>query len=105
MLVFTPDGPGGRVRLQTRRGSLIQDAFPDLVAAAEQLPHGLVLDGEVLVRDPEAEALSFEVSQRRAVARARTGRPSARPLPCLRPPATGRRRAAHTAPRGAAPAS
>ncbi|MFD7261698.1 hypothetical protein [Streptomyces sp. NPDC059874] len=36
--------------VQTRRGSLVQDRFPDLVAAAEgQLPHGLVLDGELVV--------------------------------------------------------
>ncbi|MFG2753950.1 ATP-dependent DNA ligase [Streptomyces xanthophaeus] len=71
MLVFTPAGPGGRVLLQTRRGALVQDAFPDLVAAADQLPYGLVLDGEVLVWDPEAGALSFGALQRRAAARAR----------------------------------
>ncbi|MFF3015363.1 ATP-dependent DNA ligase [Streptomyces sp. NPDC057939] len=81
MLVFTPDGPGGRVLLQTRRGSLIQDAFPDLVAAAERLPHGLVLDGEVVVWDPEVEALSFEGLQRRAAARARTAPALAARLP------------------------
>ncbi|MFJ3842149.1 ATP-dependent DNA ligase [Streptomyces sp. NPDC054904] len=81
MLVFTPDGPGGRVLLQTRRGSLVQDAFPDLVAAAEQLPYGLVLDGEVLVWDPEVEALSFEALQRRAAARARTAPALAARLP------------------------
>ncbi|MFE1789323.1 ATP-dependent DNA ligase [Streptomyces sp. NPDC059525] len=72
-LLFTPAGPGGPVLLQTRRGSLIQDAFPDLGAAAvEQLPTGLVLDGELLVWDPEASALSFEALQRRAAARARS---------------------------------
>ncbi|MEU9033282.1 ATP-dependent DNA ligase, partial [Streptomyces sp. NPDC048383] len=81
MLVFTPDGPGGRVLLQTRRGNLVQGAFPDLVAAAEQLPHGLVLDGEVLVWDPEAGALSFEGLQRRAAARARTAPALAARLP------------------------
>ncbi|WSW01802.1 hypothetical protein OG509_00175 [Streptomyces sp. NBC_01006] len=58
--------------MQTRRGSLVQDRFPDLVAAAlDQLPPGLVLDGELLVWDPEAGALSFEALQRRAAARAR----------------------------------
>lgn len=46
--------------VQTRRGSLVQDRWPDLVAAAAQLPHGLVLDGELLVWDPEAGRLSFE---------------------------------------------
>ncbi|MFJ5811305.1 ATP-dependent DNA ligase [Streptomyces sp. NPDC093093] len=57
---------------QTRRGSLIQDRFPDLVAdAIEQLPHGLVLDGELLVWDPTEGRLSFEALQRRAAARAR----------------------------------
>lgn len=71
-LLFTPPAPGEPVLLQTRRGSLIQDRFPDLVAAAiEQLPHGLVLDGELLVWDPEEGRLSFEALQRRAAARAR----------------------------------
>ncbi|WP_244291390.1 hypothetical protein [Streptomyces subrutilus] len=42
-------GAGGRVRLQTRRESLIQDRFPDRVAAAEQLAVGLALEGELLV--------------------------------------------------------
>ncbi|MEV4191251.1 ATP-dependent DNA ligase [Streptomyces toxytricini] len=71
-LVFTPAGPGGRVLVQTRRGALVQDRWPDLVAAAEkQLPHGLVLDGELLVWDIEAGRLSFEALQRRAAARAR----------------------------------
>ncbi|MFG2987349.1 hypothetical protein ACGFYQ_40005 [Streptomyces sp. NPDC048258] len=65
VLLFTPAGPGGRVLLQTRRGSMIQDRFPELVAAAEQLPHGLVLDGELLVWDAEAGRLSFEALQRR----------------------------------------
>ncbi|MEU3721509.1 hypothetical protein [Streptomyces sp. NPDC031705] len=54
LLVFTPSGPGGRVLFQTCRGALVQDAFPDLVAAAGQLPAGLVLDGEVLAWDVEA---------------------------------------------------
>ncbi|WP_369780101.1 ATP-dependent DNA ligase [Streptomyces sp. R33] len=71
-LLFTGAEPGGRVLVQTRRGSLVQDRFPDLVTAAEQqLPHGLVLDGELLVWDVEAGRLSFEALQRRAAARAR----------------------------------
>ncbi|MDA5286306.1 ATP-dependent DNA ligase [Streptomyces sp. Isolate_45] len=82
-LVFTPDGPGGRVLLQTRRGVLVQDAFPDLVAAASRLPDGLVLDGEVLAWDVEAEALSFEGLQRRAAARARTAPALVARLPAL----------------------
>ncbi|MGW7455275.1 ATP-dependent DNA ligase [Streptomyces sp. NPDC054787] len=75
-LLFTPPTPatqGGRVVVQTRRGSLVQDRFPDLVAAAErQLPGGLVLDGELLVWDSEAGQLSFEGLQRRAAARGRS---------------------------------
>ncbi|MFD8789441.1 ATP-dependent DNA ligase [Streptomyces vinaceus] len=71
-LVFTPVGPGGTVLVQTRRGALVQDRWPDLVAAAEaQLPHGLVLDGELVVWDTEAGRLSFEALQRRAATRAR----------------------------------
>lgn len=70
-LVFTAGGPGGRVLVQTRCGSLVQDRWPDLVAAADQLPHGLVLDGELLVWDAEAGRLSFEALQRRAAASAR----------------------------------
>ncbi|WSN53503.1 hypothetical protein OG299_01725 [Streptomyces sp. NBC_01296] len=58
MLVFTPSEPGGQVLFQNRRGALIQDAFPDLVAAAGQLTDGLVLDGEVVAWDVEAGALS-----------------------------------------------
>ncbi|WP_327364683.1 ATP-dependent DNA ligase [Streptomyces sp. NBC_01296] len=71
-LLFTPAGPGGTVVVQTRRGALVQDRWPDLVAAAaEQLPHGLVLDGELVVWDAEEGRLSFQALQRRAAARAR----------------------------------
>ncbi|EFL20282.1 predicted protein [Streptomyces sp. C] len=43
-LLFTAAGPGGRVLMQSRRGALVQDRWPDLVAAAEaQLPHGPLL--------------------------------------------------------------
>ncbi|THA45662.1 hypothetical protein E6R62_35480 [Streptomyces sp. A1136] len=82
-LVFTPATPGGRVLLQTRRGALDQGAFPDLVAAAEQLPAGLVLDGELLVWDAEAGALSFEGLQRRAAARTRSDPALAAKLPAF----------------------
>ncbi|MFB6582735.1 hypothetical protein ACFCYC_35945 [Streptomyces sp. NPDC056402] len=71
-LLFTAAGPGGTVLVQTRRGALVQDRWPDLVAAAEaQLPPGLVLDGELVVWDTEAGRLSFEALQRRAATRAR----------------------------------
>ncbi|MGW6859163.1 ATP-dependent DNA ligase [Streptomyces xanthophaeus] len=70
-LLFSPTAPDTTVRLQTRRGSLIQDQFPDLLAAASQLPDGLVLDGELLVWDTKASQLSFEGLQRRTTARGR----------------------------------
>ncbi|MER7662829.1 RNA ligase family protein [Streptomyces sp. NPDC096193] len=38
-----------KVVLQARSGRIITDAFPDLAAAARQLPVGTVLDGEVVV--------------------------------------------------------
>ncbi|MFI6006089.1 hypothetical protein ACIA98_37890 [Streptomyces sp. NPDC051366] len=72
-ILFTPAGPGGRLLLQTRRGSLVQDRFADLVAAAEQLPEGLVLDGSSSSGTPRPGGrLSFEALQRRAAARGRT---------------------------------
>ncbi|MER8098118.1 ATP-dependent DNA ligase [Streptomyces goshikiensis] len=81
-LLFTASVPGSGVLLQSRRGSLIQDRFPDVVAAAaEQLPAGLVLDGELLVWDTEAGALSFEGLQRRAAARCRSAVTLAARLP------------------------
>ncbi|MEU9378455.1 hypothetical protein AB0D94_32505 [Streptomyces sp. NPDC048255] len=58
--------------MQARRGSLVQDRFPDLVEAAGQLPGGLAPDGELLVWDTEAGLLNFEGLQRRAAARSRT---------------------------------
>ncbi|MFD9010380.1 RNA ligase family protein [Streptomyces sp. NPDC059552] len=71
-LLFTASGPGGAVVVQTRRGALVQDRWPDLVVAAEaQLPPGLVLDGELVVWDTEQSRLSFEALQRRAATRAR----------------------------------
>ncbi|MGW7435329.1 ATP-dependent DNA ligase [Streptomyces sp. NPDC054849] len=73
-LLFTPTGAGDRLLVQSRRGALVQDRFPDLVSAAEQLPGGLVLDGELVVWDAEAGRLSFEALQRRAAARGRGAR-------------------------------
>ncbi|MGI5335886.1 hypothetical protein ACQEVS_00060 [Streptomyces sp. CA-181903] len=46
--------------------ALIQARFPDLAAAARQLPQALVADGELVVWD--MGALSFEALQRRASA-------------------------------------
>ncbi|MFJ8982604.1 hypothetical protein [Streptomyces sp. NPDC102282] len=57
-LFYTPLRDGDPVLLQTRRGALVQDRFPDLAAAAQSLPNGLVLDGELAVLDPDGQ-LSF----------------------------------------------
>ncbi|MGR4883939.1 hypothetical protein ACIPUC_31600 [Streptomyces sp. LARHCF249] len=57
--------------------------FPDLVAAADQLPDGLVLDGELVVWDQQAGQLSFEGLQRRAAARGRSARSLATSLPAF----------------------
>ncbi|MFD3472484.1 hypothetical protein ACFWWM_40435 [Streptomyces sp. NPDC058682] len=71
MLLFTTAVPGSTVLVQTRRGALVQDRWPDLVATAEaQLLPGLVLDGELVVWGTEAERLSFDALQRRAATRA-----------------------------------
>ncbi|MGW5348364.1 ATP-dependent DNA ligase [Streptomyces sp. NPDC004050] len=82
-VLFTPVGPDGRVLLQTRRGSLVQDRFPDLVAAAQQLPDGLVLDGELVVWDTAVGRLSVEALQRRAAARGRTAAALAEKTPAF----------------------
>ncbi|MEU5147675.1 ATP-dependent DNA ligase [Streptomyces yangpuensis] len=81
VLLFTPARTGERLVLQTRRGRHVQDRFPDLVAAAEQLPDGLVLDGELLTWDTAAGRLSFEGLQRRTAARGATARRLAAALP------------------------
>ncbi|WP_244291558.1 ATP-dependent DNA ligase [Streptomyces subrutilus] len=82
-LLFTPTGPENGLQLQTRHGSLIQDRFPDLVAAADKLPAGLVLDGELVVWDTKAGRLSFEGLQRRTAARGRSARGLAASLPAF----------------------
>ncbi|THA53271.1 ATP-dependent DNA ligase [Streptomyces sp. A1136] len=81
-LLFTPTGAAGQLLVQTRRGTLIQNSFPDLVAAA-QLPDGLVLDGELVVWDTAAGRLSFEGLQRRTAARGRAARELAASLPAF----------------------
>ncbi|MEV7541215.1 hypothetical protein [Streptomyces sp. NPDC089915] len=71
-ILFTTAGLGGAVVVQPWRGALVQDRWPDPVAAAQvQLPAGLVLDGELVAWDTEAGALSFGALQRRAATRAR----------------------------------
>ncbi|NEA40073.1 ATP-dependent DNA ligase, partial [Streptomyces sp. SID11385] len=59
---------GEGVVLQARSGRRVTGAFPDLVAAAEPLPEGTVLDGEVVVwTDGRTD---FAAVQRRAAATA-----------------------------------
>ncbi len=78
-LVFTPWPTPGPVLLQSRRGGLMQARFPDLVRAAEQLPDGLVLDGEMVVW--AGDRMSFEALQRRAVSGGRTAARLANEMP------------------------
>ncbi|MET9606239.1 ATP-dependent DNA ligase [Streptomyces sp. NPDC006512] len=54
------------VVLQARSGRIVTAAFPDLAAAARQLPAGTVLDGEVVVW--HAGRTDFALVQRRAAA-------------------------------------
>ncbi|MFD9356851.1 ATP-dependent DNA ligase [Streptomyces sp. NPDC060031] len=54
------------VVLQARSGRIVTSAFPDLAAAARQLPAGTVLDGEVVVW--HAGRTDFTLVQRRAAA-------------------------------------
>ncbi|MFD3697730.1 ATP-dependent DNA ligase [Streptomyces sp. NPDC058646] len=54
------------VVLQARSGRIVTSAFPDLAAAARQLPAGTVLDGEVVVWN--AGRTDFALVQRRAAA-------------------------------------
>ena len=58
--------PDGTIRLWSRNGTNLSDAFPDLVEAARlQIPAGLVLDGEVVVL--VEGRLSFDHLQHRMV--------------------------------------
>ncbi|MGW4289627.1 ATP-dependent DNA ligase [Streptomyces sp. NPDC004673] len=78
-LLFTPSVSVESVLLQSRRGALIQHRFPDLVRAAEALPAGLVLDGELVVW--VQDRMSFDAVQRRAAAGARSAVQLAQRLP------------------------
>jgi ATP-dependent DNA ligase len=78
-IVFTPWPAHGPVLVQSRSGSLMQSRFPDLVRAAEDLPDGLVLDGELVVW--AGDRMSFEALQRRAVSGGRTAARLAREMP------------------------
>jgi ATP-dependent DNA ligase len=78
-IVFTPWPAPGPLLVQSRRGSLLQSRFPDLVDAAADLPDGLVLDGELVVW--AEEKMSFEALQRRAVSGGRTAARLAQEMP------------------------
>jgi ATP-dependent DNA ligase len=78
-IVFTPWPTSGPLLVQSRRGSLLQSRFPDLVDAAADLPDGLVLDGELVVW--VQEKMSFEALQRRAVSGGRTATRLAKEMP------------------------
>lgn len=78
-LLFTRSPAVRAVRLQTRRGSLIEARFPDLVRAAAALPDGWVVDGELIVWS--GNAVSFAALQRRANASARTAAALSEQLP------------------------
>ncbi|MFD3805017.1 ATP-dependent DNA ligase [Streptomyces sp. NPDC058611] len=67
------------VVLQARSGRIVTAAFPDLAAAARQLPAGTVLDGEVVVW--HAGRTDFALVQRRAAATAARAAVLARSLP------------------------
>ncbi|MFB6615790.1 ATP-dependent DNA ligase [Streptomyces sp. NPDC056367] len=62
VVLRTEDG----VTLQARSGRIVTSAFPDLAAAARELPAGTVLDGEVVVW--HAGRTDFALVQRRAAA-------------------------------------
>lgn len=59
-----PGRPGGADAAAVAARGAASGTLPDLVATADQLPYGLVLDGELAVL--EHEQLSFSASQRRA---------------------------------------
>ncbi|MFJ7202386.1 ATP-dependent DNA ligase [Streptomyces sp. NPDC098789] len=67
------------VELQARSGRVVTSAFPDLAAAARQLPAGTTLDGEVVVW--HAGRTDFALVQRRAAATAARAVLLARSLP------------------------
>lgn len=55
---------GGRTYIWSRGGELVTDRFPELVAAAERLPDGTALDGEIMPWS-NGGALPFAQLQRR----------------------------------------
>lgn len=80
LVIVRTDRAVDGVVLQARSGRVVTAAFPDLAAAAHQLPAGTVLDGEVVVW--HAGRTDFALVQRRAaVASAARAAVLARTLP------------------------
>ncbi|MET8678258.1 ATP-dependent DNA ligase [Streptomyces sp. NPDC004647] len=67
------------VLLQARSGRMVADAFPDIAAAAEALPEGTVLDGEVVIWT--GGRTDFAAVQKRAMAGRTRAAALARELP------------------------
>lgn len=63
----------GAIMLWSRGEELINESFPELVAVAESLPSGTVLDGEILAWEDD-RPLSFHLLQRRLQRRLATAR-------------------------------
>ncbi|WP_431516470.1 DNA ligase [Streptomyces sp.] len=91
-----PDGPGWHhsikldgwrvalavteqgVRIHSRSKRELTPQFPELIAAAEQLDVGTVIDGEVVVWSEQHQRFDFEALQKRGLARRpRPGAPAA----------------------------
>lgn len=64
---------GGQTFLWSRGGELMENRWPEIESAAQQLPDGTVLDGEILASTGPGEVLPFAQLQRR-IGRKRVGR-------------------------------
>ena len=71
----------GRVRVLSRRGTDLTGAFPEIAAAAEGVPAGTIVDGEI-IRWSTGGRLDFEALQRRNRAGVQGARKLARTEPC-----------------------
>ncbi|GAA1038699.1 ATP-dependent DNA ligase [Virgisporangium ochraceum] len=66
VLVFRDTASG--VYLQSRSGKPLAGYFPEVTRLARALPPGLVLDGELVIWEPERNRTSFALLQRRVAA-------------------------------------
>jgi len=74
---------GSAVQLLSRSGRLMTDPFPEIVAALEQLPDGLVLDGELVVPAPDGRSDFEEVRRRNLIQRPRMVQEAAAKSPAV----------------------